>query len=162
MTITRPKSALLTWSRRRRGSPARQNGPNRKTALVLAGALGLTAIAAAAGSTAQAAPGAPFVQGVTFPFNGVWLESTDGGHYWDASGNGLCRIDADAAAPGGFSENAGTCDVQAKKPTQAVVGPINADGTYFVYSADMSSQSGGPVRLTYDPTADGGKGLIVP
>ena len=100
-------------------------------------------------------------QGVTFPFNGVWLESTDGGHYWDASGNGLCRIDADAAAPGGFSETAGTCDVQAKKPTQAVVGARNADGTYFVYSADMSSKSGGPVRLTYDPAADGGKGLIV-
>ena len=52
------------------------------------------------------------------------------------------------------TENAGTCDVQAKKPTQAVVGARNADGTYFVYSADMSSQSGGPLRLNYDPTAE--------
>ncbi|HEY1573151.1 MAG TPA: hypothetical protein VGG05_17545 [Pseudonocardiaceae bacterium] len=96
---------------------------------------------------------------MTFPFNGVWLESGDGGHFWDASGNGLCRIDP--TADGGFVENAGTCDVQSKKPTQAVVGKQRADGTYFVYAADMSSKSGGPVRLTYDPTADGGQGAIV-
>src|SRR3954454_59127 len=123
---------------------------------VVLGALALIAPAADA-----AVPAQPFVSGVTFPFNGVWLESTDGGHYWDASGNGLCRIDADAASASGFSETAGTCDVQAKKPTQAVVGPKNADGTYYVYAADMSSKSGGPLRLTYDPAADGGKGLIV-
>ena len=123
--------------------------------------MAMLAVAGIFTASASAAPGSPFVAGVTFPFNGVWLESTDGGHYWDAGGNGLCRIDASAGAPGGFTENAGTCDVQAKKPTQAVVGPRNADGTYFVYSADMSSQSGGPVRLTYDPAADSGKGLIV-
>jgi hypothetical protein len=111
--------------------------------------------------TAQADPGAQYVSGVTFPFNGVWLPSTDGGHYWDASGAGLCRIDKSATALGGFTEAAGTCDVQAKKPTQAVVGPKNADDTYFVYAADMSSKSGGPIRLTYDPAADGGSGLIV-
>ena len=108
---------------------------------------------------ASADPGGPFVSGVTFPFNGVWLESSDGGHYWDASGNGLCRVDSDGA--GGFTENVATCDVQAKKPTQAVVGKVNADGTYFVYAADMSSKSGGPVRLTYDPTASAGAGAIV-
>jgi hypothetical protein len=117
---------------------------------------------AVAGLTANAATSTGFVSGVTFPFNGVWLESTDGGHLWDASGNGMCRVDTDVAAATGFSETVGTCDVQAKKPTQAVVGAKNADGTYFVYAADMSSKSGGPVRLTYDPTADGGKGLIVP
>jgi hypothetical protein len=117
---------------------------------------------------ATAAPGTMYVAGATFPFNGVWLESADGGHYWDASGgNGLCRVDADATSPTGFTENIGTCDVQAKKPTQAVVGPVNADGTYFVYSADMSSKSGGPLRLTYDPNADPdptsglGRGAIV-
>jgi hypothetical protein len=112
--------------------------------------------------TASASPGRLYVAGSTFPFDGVWLESTDGGHYWDASSNGICRTDADAASPTGFSEAAGTCDVQAKKPTQAVVGPVNADGTYYVYESDMSSKSGGPVRVVYDPTADGGKGLIVP
>lgn len=154
-------TTLSTWSRQQRIRPARRGRPRRRLALAVAGALTLTGVATVAGSTAQAAPGAPFVQAVTFPFNGVWLESTDGGHYWDAGGNGLCRIDPDAAAPGGFSETAGTCDVQAKKPTQAAVGARNADGTYFVYSADMSSQSGGPVRLTYDPTADAGKGRIV-
>ena len=112
-------------------------------------------------TSALADPGASFVSGVTLPFNGVWLESTDGGHYWDASGSGLCRIDANTAAAGS-RQNAGTCDVQAKKPTQAVVGPVNVDGSYFVYSSDMSSKSGGPVRLTYDPTADSGQGPVVP
>jgi len=117
---------------------------------------------AVAGLTANAATSTGFVSGVTFPFNGVWLESGDGGHLWDASGNGMCRVDADPTSPTGFSESAGTCDVQAKKPTQAVVGAKDAvTGNYFVYAADMSSKSGGPVRLTYDPAADGGKGLIV-
>jgi hypothetical protein len=112
-------------------------------------------------TTAFADPGASLVSPVTLPSNGVWLESTDGGHYWDASGSGLCRIDATPAVPGGFAQNAGTCDVQAKKLTQAVVGPRNADGSYFVYTSDMSSKSGGPVRLTYDPTADSGKGRVI-
>ncbi|MDT7704652.1 MAG: hypothetical protein QOG20_259 [Pseudonocardiales bacterium] len=119
----------------------------------------LTAVTGVLAVAAEAAPSAPYVAGVTFPFNGVWLESTDGGHYWDSSGNGLCRIDA--AAGGGFTENVGTCDVQAKKPTQATVGPVNGDGTYFVYAADMSSKSGGPVRVTYDPNANGGAGGII-
>ncbi|HKN95865.1 MAG TPA: hypothetical protein VJX10_02015 [Pseudonocardiaceae bacterium] len=107
---------------------------------------------------ASAAPGTATVSGVTTPFNGVWLESADGGHLWSADGNGLCRIDVTA---NGAVENAATCDVQAKAPTQAVVGPQNADGTYFVYVADMSSQSAGPVRLVYDPSADSGQGRIV-
>ena len=67
--------------------------------------LGLMAIGAPLAGAAV--PGQPFVSGVTFPFNGVWLDSTDGGHYWDASGNGLCRIDPDPANPGGFIEAAG-------------------------------------------------------
>src|SRR5438105_2785569 len=71
---------------------------------------------------AHAATGSPFVAGVTFPFNGVWLDSADGGHFWDASGNGLCRIDKDPVT-GTFSENVATCNVEAKKPTQAVVDP---------------------------------------
>ncbi|HEX3592158.1 MAG TPA: hypothetical protein VHV74_21265, partial [Pseudonocardiaceae bacterium] len=107
---------------------------------------------------ASAAPGTATVSGVTTPFNGVWLESADGGHYWSADGNGLCRIDVTA---NGSVENAATCDVQAKAPTQAVVGPQNANGTYFVYVADMSSASAGPVRLVYDPSADNGQGRIV-
>jgi hypothetical protein len=96
------------------------------------------------------------VAGVTTPFNGVWLDSADGGHFWDANSNGLCRID-------GTTENAGTCDVQAKKPTQAVVDTrtYSTSIPYFVYAADMSSKSGGPVRLSFDPTADNGAGLMV-
>jgi hypothetical protein len=109
-----------------------------------------------------AATGATAVSAVTFPFNGVWLDSGDGGHYWNASASGLCRIDKDAASPTGFSENLGTCDVQSKKPTQAVVDPtVPKTAPYFVYEADMASNSGGPVRVTFDPNADGGKGLVV-
>ena len=151
----------IRGSEQRSWLPGRHRGFSRRTGVFVAAALAASVVVPVVGSTlvATADPGGPFVSGVTVPFNGVWLNSTDGGHYWDASGSGLCRIDA--AAAGGFSENVGTCDVQAKKPTQTVVGPANADGTYFVYSADMSSKSGGPVRLTYDPTADGGKGLLV-
>src|SRR6476661_970465 len=151
-----------------RGSEHRSRLPGRsgrvrvrRTGVTMAAALVTSVVVPVVGSAlvASADPGGPYVSGVTFPFNGVWLESSDGGHYWDASGTGLCRIDPDGS--GGFTENVGTCDVQAKKPTQAVVGPKNADGTYYVYAADMSSKSGGPVRVTYDPTAGGGAGGIV-
>jgi hypothetical protein len=118
-----------------------------------------TAVAIGTTMAAHAAPSNVYVSAVTTPFNGVWLESGDGGHYWDASGDGLCRIDSNGA--GGFTQNTATCDIQAKTPTQAVVGPKNADGSYYVYAADMSSKSGGPLRLTYDPAADNGHGLIV-
>jgi hypothetical protein len=121
--------------------------------VALSAVLGALALIAPAANAAV--PAQPFVSGATFPFNGVWLPSADGGHYWDASGDGLCRVDKDATSPSGFTQNAATCDVQAKKPTQAVVGPKNADGTYFVYAADMSSKSGGPLRLTYDPSGSG-------
>src|SRR3954453_4783360 len=118
---------------------------------------------------AHAATGSPFVAGVTFPFKGVWLDSADGGHFWDASGNGLCRVDKDPVT-GAFSENAATCNVEAKKPRQAGVdaaamkAAMAAAGgptPYYVFSSDMSSKSGGPVRLKFDPAADSGKGAIV-
>jgi hypothetical protein len=111
--------------------------------------------------TALAANGTMYVSGVTFPLNGVWLDGASAGHYWNAGGNGLCRVDADATSPTGFIENLAACDTQVASPTQAVVGPQNADGTYFVYAADRNLRGGGPVRLVFDPTADGGNGLIV-
>jgi hypothetical protein len=146
---------------RRRIRRLRSTVRSRTARLVTTALVAGTAVAITTTMAAHAAPSNQYVSGVTTPFNGVWLASGDGGHYWDASGDGLCRIDADATAPSGFTQNTATCDVQAKKPTQAVVGAKNADGTYYVYSADMSSKSGGPVRLTYDPSADSGKGLIV-
>src|SRR6478609_5126865 len=157
---------FLTSSRpsgRPRGSLAHGPARSRRVRTLVAGTVLVVGAAPFVGGpiTALADPGASFVSPVTLPSNGVWLESTDGGHYWDASGSGLCRIDPTPAVPGGFTQNAGTCDVQAKKLTQAVVGPKNADGSYFVYTSDMSSKSGGPVRLTYDPTADSGKGRVV-
>jgi hypothetical protein len=119
-------------------------------AVIVACGLMLSAFAVAA----TAATGSTTVSGVLNPVNGVWLDSADGGHYWDANGNGICRVD-------GTTETASTCDLQAKKPTQVVVGPQRSDGTYFLYVADMSSASIGPLRLVYDPNADSGKGRIV-
>ena len=147
-------------SRTRTPFPRGRGLPGGRTLAAIVVALAAAAVLAPA---ALAGPGQTYVSGVTFPFNGVWLDSGDGGHYWDASGNGMCRIDPDPANPGGFVENAATCDVQAKKPTQAVVDPQTMSTTqnYFVYAADMSSKSGGPVRLGFDPTADGGAGRIV-
>jgi hypothetical protein len=147
-----------------RGCPPvhRRRRAGAKVLMALGVVVGVLAIPVA-GASAAPVPGATYASGVTFPFNGVWLDSADGGHFWDASGNGICRIDADAAAPSGFSENAATCDVQAKKPTQAVVdtNTMSTTSNYSIYSADMSSKSGGPLRLTFDPTADSGAGRIV-
>src|SRR5579859_3046405 len=78
---------------------------------------------------AQAAPGTMYVAGVTFPFNGVWLDSPDGGHYWDDSGSGICRIDASATSPTGFIEIVSDGDGLANKLNQDGVGPLNTDGT---------------------------------
>jgi hypothetical protein len=115
-------------------------------------------LVAAIAVAASAAPGTTTVSAVLQPLNGVWLDSTDGGHYWDVDGNGICRVDNGAKGP---TEKKATCDLQAKKPTQVAVGPHRADGTYFLYVADMSSKSTGPLRLVYDPAADSGKGHIV-
>src|ERR1700750_852667 len=124
-------SRTRTPSPRRRGLP----GGRMLAAIVLA-----VAAAAVLAPTALAGPGQTYVSGVTFPFNGVWLDSADGGHYWGASGHGLCRIDPDPANPGGFIENAATCDVQAKKPTQAVVDPKTMSTTKnsFLYPTPLS------------------------
>jgi hypothetical protein len=109
--------------------------------------------------TASAAPGTTTVSGVLTPLNGVWLDSADGGHYWDVNGNGICRVDTTASGP---VENLSTCDLQSTKPTQVAVGAQRSDGTYYIYVSDMSSKSIGPLRMVYDPNADGGLGDIVP
>jgi hypothetical protein len=116
-------------------------------------------LAAGLAVVASAAPGSTTVSGVLTPLGGVWLDSADGGHYWDVNGNGICRLDNTAGGP---TERRTTCDKQVKKPTQAVVGPENADGTYYLYVADMSATSIGPMREVFDPAADNGRGAIVP
>lgn len=142
---------MMALSRRRTGA--------RRTLRVLPVVLAsLALVASTLAPAADAAAGVPTVSGVLTPFNGAFLDSTDGGHYWDAGGNGLCRVDVTAT---GATENTATCDTQSKTPTQVAVGPRNADGDYFLYVSDMSSNGGGPLRLTYDPTADGGAGRIV-
>ncbi len=136
---------------------ARAGGRRRPLIYVITAAACLVMLAGLAVG-ANAAAGQTTVSGVTTPFNGVWLESADGGHYWDPGGNGLCRVDVSAS---GATENLATCDTQAKAPTQAVVGARRSDGTYFVYVSNISTAGLGPVRLTYDPNADSGKGHIV-
>jgi hypothetical protein len=124
-------------------------------AIIVATALMIASFA----TVALAATGNVTLSGVLAPVNGVWLDSGDGGHFWDVDGNGICRVDTPASGP---VERTATCDKQSKKPTQVVAGPQNADGTYFLYVSDMSSKSLGPLRLVFDPTGDSGKGTIVP
>lgn len=66
----------------RRRIPAALRRNTAKVAAVTLAASGAFAVAAL---SAHAATSNAFVSGVTFPFNGVWLESKDGGHLWDAS-----------------------------------------------------------------------------
>jgi len=112
----------------------------------------------------QARNGAPLIGGMTVPAGGVWLKGTAEGHWWQPDNVlGLCRIDPSPGTTSGFAINAATCDTTAVSAGQAAVAPVaNADGTTFVYVADEAGASGGPVRLTFDPTLDSGKGGIVP
>lgn len=112
----------------------------------------------------RAQNGAPLISGVTVPAGGVWLKGTVEGHWWQPDNVlGLCRLDPSPGATSGFALNTATCDTTAATAGQAAAAPVaNADGTTFVYVADEASKSGGPVRVTFDPTLDGGKGGIVP
>jgi hypothetical protein len=146
----------------------------RVTALVAVAVLFGMMIMGWSSTTTTADAGTAYVSAVTFPFNGTWLDGTSGGHYWDEMGGGFCRIDADPASATAFSVNAATCDIQSKAATQSVVGPqqgpLDPDaGMYYVYQADMGAGApagvrspGAPLRVTFDPAADGGQGLIVP
>lgn len=129
--------------------------PGQLLAIVVACALMIVAFAA----VATAATGTTALSGVLTPVNGIWLDSQDGGHFWDVDGKGICRVDTPAGGP---VERAATCDRQSKKPTQVAVGAPRADGTYYLYVSDMSSKSLGPLRLVFDPAEDSGKGAIVP
>jgi len=139
-------------------TPRAPRGRYRRRRLIAGGVAVLAATAGVAVvMSALASTGSTFVGGVTFPFNGAVIQAADGSHYWDASGDGICRVDVVAGVP---TQVAATCDVQAKKPTQIAVGPVNPVGSpdagmRYIYSADMSSKSGGPVRLTYDPAGSG-------
>ena len=85
----------------------------------------------------------------------VWVPGALGGHVW-VGDNGLtfCRVDG-PAADGTYSVNAGTCDVTAKAPAQAVYDArTNPDGTHYIYIADDSTQSQGAVRVTFDPRTE--------
>jgi hypothetical protein len=99
---------------------------------------------------------APGVAQLTLP-QPIWLPGNLGGHIW-VSDNSLtfCRVDGPPdPTTGALSVNASTCDATAKAPAQAVLDPRqNADGTYFVYVADDSTQSRGVVRITFDPKTE--------
>ena len=72
------------------GRRTRRPGGRMLAAILVA--LGVAGVSApVAGAATGDVPGQPYVSGATFPFNGVWLDSPDGGHYWDASGDGLHR-----------------------------------------------------------------------
>ncbi len=134
---------------RARGSTRR--GRLRRAAIPLVAGAMLAALAA----PAQAATGVVFAGGLTVPSGAAVL----GSDMWVADHLlGFCRLDADAAAPGGFRVNQGTCSTAVASPGQVSVDAVNN----FVYVPDNSSKSKGVTRLTWDPvTRTVGAAMVV-
>ncbi|HEY3312321.1 MAG TPA: IPT/TIG domain-containing protein [Anaerolineales bacterium] len=101
---------------------------------------------------------------MTLPRGAVFLNDGQGGHWWVSDAvQGLCRLDANAAAPGGFQK--GTCNGTVKSGGEIVVGdtPTTAlDGTKYVYVADDASKSINVVRFKFVPGAAGQAGNVSP
>ncbi len=104
-----------------------------------------------------AATGTWYASGLTAPGGQVWL----GNNLWVADHvQGFCRLDAQLS--GDSAINVSTCipkfDILtgipiidgARSPGQPTAGPLNADGTQFVYVPDNSRQSLGVWRYTFD------------
>jgi hypothetical protein len=120
------------------------------------GAAGVPALQPAPPATATAKLVA---WGVTAPKGGsVALLAEDGkSHIWGSDhAQGLCRFDAVASSttvPPLEADNPAACDpgTTIGSPGQVAVGPLNADGTRFIFVPDDAVRSPGVWRLTYDP-----------
>jgi hypothetical protein len=123
------------------------------------GAPGMPALAPAPPATATAQLVA---WGVTAPKGGsVAILAEDGKtHIWGSDhAQGVCRFDVVASsttAPPLEADNPAACDpgTTVGSPGQMAVGPLNADGTRFVFVPDNAVRSPGVWRLTYDPTGN--------
>jgi len=102
---------------------------------------------------------------MTLPRGAVFLNDATGGHWWVSDGvQGVCRLDANAAAPGGFQK--GTCNGSVKSGGELVVGATGPNpvvglpaGASYIYAADDASKSINVVRFVFNPA---GSGTITP
>ena len=127
----------------------------------------LLVLPAAARLSAQAAVtpsnGTMIAAAMTLPRGAVFLNdaSVSGGHWWVSDGvQGVCRLDANAAAPGGFQK--GPCDGNVKSGGQLVVGETGPNpvaglpaGAKYIYAADDASKSVHVVRYLFNPAGSG-------
>ena len=108
-----------------------------------------------------------FGYGVTAPKGGaVLVPGADGqSHLWEADHSaGFCRFDP-VPGTGIHAINYAACDdgTVLGSGGQAAYDPtLNPDGvTHYIYVAQNDHLSPGVLRFTYDPTLDGGKGLVI-
>ena len=145
---------LLSWSERRiRGRLA----VLAMTAIVLASLLPSSVAMVSAAITPS--NGVLVAANMTLPRGAVFLSDGNGGHWWVSDGvQGVCRLDANAAAPGGFQK--GTCDGNVKAGGQLVVGATGTvaglpAGAKYIYATDDASKSVHVVRYLFNPAGSG-------
>src|SRR5262249_7724410 len=113
----------------------------------------------------------PYAVPVTAPIGGLILPGSNinpatGQHVrylWYGDGGavgGLCRVDPDVDSPGPHALNTNTCVATINgagfKPSASVYDPVTGN----IYTTNQQKNISGVFRLTYDPTADGGNGLV--
>jgi uncharacterized repeat protein (TIGR01451 family) len=113
----------------------------------------------------------PYLVPVTAPTSGLILPGSNinpatGQHvrylwYGDAGAvGGLCRVDPDVDTAGPRTLNTATCISTVNgagfSPGPAAYDPLNGN----IYITDQQRASQGVFRMHYDPTADGGNGLV--
>ncbi len=116
----------------------------------------------------------PYAVPVTAPVGGLILPGSNinpatGQHVrylWYGDGGavgGLCRVDPDVDSPGPYALNTATCVTTvnngvALSPTASVYDPSSGN----IYTTNIQKGAQGVFRFAYDPTADGGNGLVNP
>lgn len=107
---------------------------------------------------AYAATGNLYASGITAPGGQVWINDPSGGHLWVSDHLfGFCRLD-DPNIDGIFTVNQNICSpnpltglIGPVSSGQPALGPLNADGTRYVYVPDNSGKSKGVYRLKINP-----------
>ncbi len=141
----------------------------------------LIAFAAVAGAQTNVTPATTTVQylgipnpqdtqsPITAPLGGIILKGTGISpitgqpfrHFWvDDATFGICRIDPDIDTPGPYAINQNTCPFKINGAS-ITGGPMAYDpGRKLLYFADEQRASQGVMRIGFDPTGDGGHGLL--
>jgi len=149
--------SLLSWSKRRlRGRLAALATTVVFVASLLPGSVALVS------AVVTPSNGVLVAANMTLPRGAVFLSDASGGHWWVSDGvQGVCRLDANPAAPGGFQK--GTCDGNVKSGGELVVGDTGPGalaglpaGAKYLYVADSASKSVHVVRYVFNPAGSGG------